>query len=60
MKGAFKMLKNDMCITEIGEAFLKLWSSKDGSGKSSLKLENVVFQLLELPITAEKDVIIEH
>ena len=24
MKEAFKMLKNDMCITEIGEAFLAL------------------------------------
>ena len=29
---AFKMLTNDMCITEIGQAVLELWSSKDGSG----------------------------
>ena len=29
---AFKMLKNDMCITEIGQAVLELLSSKDGSG----------------------------
>ena len=29
---AFKMLKNDMCITKIGQAVLELWSSKDGWG----------------------------
>ena len=36
---------------------MKLWR---WVGESSLKLENVVFQLLELPITAENDVIIEQ
>ena len=25
------MLKNDMCITEIGQAAFELWNSKDGS-----------------------------
>ena len=29
---AFKMLKNDMCFTEIGQAVLELWNSKVGSG----------------------------
>ena len=29
---AFKMLKNDMCITEISQVVLELWSSNDGSG----------------------------
>ena len=29
-------------------------------GESSWKLENVVFRLLELPITAENDVIVEQ
>ena len=50
------MLKNDRCITEIGQAVLELWSSKE----SSLKLKNVIFRLLELPITAENDVIVDQ
>ena len=56
------MLKKDMCITETGQAVLELKSSKDGSGESSLKLEDgkCRFQLLELPITAEIDVTIEQ
>ena len=31
---AFKMLKNDMCITDIGQAVLELYSSKDGSANT--------------------------
>ena len=53
---AFKMLKNDMCITEIGQAVLEYLMGRE----SSLKLENVVFRFLEFPITAENDVIVQQ
>ena len=56
---ASKMLKNDMCITEIGQAVLELGSSKDGSG-IFIEVGKCRFPTLELPITAENDVIVEQ
>ena len=53
------MLKNAMSITEISQPFSSYEALKMGQ-ESSLKLENVVFRLLELPITAENDVIVEQ
>ena len=54
------MMKNDMCITEIGQAALSSYKAlKMGQG-ILIEVENVVFRLLELPITAENDVIVEQ
>ena len=56
---AFKMLKNDMRITEIGQAVLEFQALKMGRG-ILIEVGNVVFRLLELPIPAENDVIVKQ
>ena len=54
-----RAFKNDMCITEISQVDLELWSSKDGSGML-IDVGKFPFRRLELPITAENDIIVEQ